>query len=49
MCDEETVGDSPSLLPVRSDARGGRTLRGKQAQGTGKWSLFKCVYVMRKL
>ena len=46
--DDETVGGSP-LLPVRSDARGGRTLRGKQAQGTGKWSLFKCAYLMRKL
>ena len=38
ICDAEAVGDS--------DARGGRTLRGKQAQGTGKWSFCKCVCVM---
>ena len=41
MCDVETVGDSPSRLPMRSV---GRTLRRKQTQGAGKWSLVS-VYI----
>ena len=45
ICDEEAVGDSPSLLHTAQGGQGGRTLRGKQAHGAGKWSACSGVWV----
>ena len=45
ICDEEAVGDSPSLLHTARGGQGGRTLRGKQAHGAGKWSACSGVWV----